>query len=62
MRPALLLLACAALAVAAPAAADVTVNGLPVHICLNDVCTPCTPPVTVPAPVVDFSLGGAPCA
>lgn len=61
MRLALLVLAAASLAMAAPAAADVTVDGLPVYACLNGVCTPCPDPVTVPAPVLDFTFNGADC-
>ena len=65
MRAALLVLAlslAAATAFAGSALADISVNGLPVNFCLNGTCTPCLDPVTVPAPVVDFALSGAPCA
>lgn len=62
MRLALFLLVAASLAMAAPAAADVTVDGLPVYLCLNGVCTPCPDPVTVPTPEqVSFTLNGADC-
>lgn len=53
------LLAVTALAV--PAAADITVNRLPVHACVSGTCTPCLDPITVPEPVIEFTLTGADC-
>jgi hypothetical protein len=56
--PLLALLALAA--AAAPAMADITIEGSPVDACINAACTPCIDPVTVPAPVnLDV---GQPCA
>jgi len=57
MRLALALLATLALTsfAAGPAAADVTVDGPPVFVCVNGVCTPCPEPVIVATPP-DFAL------
>lgn len=61
MRLALLCIA-TLLAFAAPAAADITVDGPPVYVCLNNICTPCPEPVTVPTPPdVSFTFTGSEC-
>jgi hypothetical protein len=59
----LILLALVAItAFAGPAAADVTIDGPPVIVCVGATCTPCPDPVVVPTPPeIGISYQGGDC-
>lgn len=47
---------------AGPAAADVTVDGPPVLVCVGDLCTPCPEAIVVPTPPeIGVRYSGADC-